>query len=148
MRFVFREPWRTRLLWASVAGNVFMAGVIGAHVVAHPSRGPPGLAGAAGRMARSLPAEDAARFLAVMEWEGPSYDVASHRMADARADVSRAIARVPYDEAALRASLLAFQARWDETNLRFGERLLIAIGTLSPEGRAQLAASNDRPRRR
>jgi len=148
MGIALREPWRTRLLWASIAGNLFLGGLVGAHFALRPRMGSPGLAGAAERMARTLPSGDAARFRTVMDREKPWYDIARHRMTDARADVSRAIAHEPYDEAAVRASLLAFQARWDETNLRFGESLLVAIGTLSPEGRARLAASNDGPGRR
>ena len=32
MTFLLREPWRTRLLFASVAGNLFSAALIGAHL--------------------------------------------------------------------------------------------------------------------
>lgn len=138
-KFTLREPWRTRVLWLSIAGNLFSAALIGAHMAAGRPPGPPGLAGAAERMARDLPPADAARFRATLDRERPWYDMARRRMADARTDLSRSIAQNPYDEAAVRERMLVFQARWAETSARFGDSLLTAIGTLSPEGRAKLA---------
>ncbi len=139
-----REPWRTRVLWLSIAGNLFSATLIGAHLATGRPPGPPGLAGAAERMARDLPTADAARFRAALDHERPWYDTARHRMAEARADLSRSIAQNPYDEAAVRERILTFQARWAETSSRFGDSLLTAIGTLSPEGRARLAETAQR----
>ena len=139
MMLSLREPWRTRLLWLSIAGNLFSVTLIGTHMAAGHPPGPPGLAGAAERMARDLPAADAARFRATLDREKPWYDMARRRMAEARTDLSRSIAQNPYDEAAVRERMLTFQARWVETSSRFGESLLAAINTLSPEGRAKLA---------
>ncbi len=146
--FTLREPWRTRLLWLSIAGNLFSATLIGAHLAAGRPPGPPGLAGAAERMARDLPSADAARFRATLDRERPWYDMARRRMAEARADLSHSIAQNPYDEAVVRERMVVFQARWAETSGRFGESLLTAIGTLSPEGRAKLAETtqNSGPR--
>jgi len=138
-KLMLPEPWRTRVLWLSIAGNLFSAALIGAHMTAGRTPGPPGIAGAAERMARDLPPADAARFRAVLDRERPWYDMARRRMADAREDLSRSIAQDPYDEAVVRQRMLDFQARWVETSTRFGESLLVAIGTLSPEGRAKLA---------
>jgi len=136
--FVLREPWRTRVLWLSLAGNLFGATLIGAHMAAG-SPGPPGLAGAAERMARDLPPGDAVRFRGTLDREKPWYDMARRRMAEARADLASSIAANPYDEAVVRERMVAYQARWAETSGRFGESLLTAIGTLSPEGRTKLA---------
>ncbi len=137
--FVLHEPWRTRVLWLSIAGNLFSATLIGARLATDRAPGPRGLVGAAERMARDLPAADAVRFRATLDRERPWYDMARRHMAEARADLSRSIAQNPYDEAAVRERMLVFQARWAETSGRFGESLLTAIGTLSPEGRAKLA---------
>ena len=144
---VLREPWRTRLLWLSIAGNLFGAALIGARFAAG-SPAPPGLAGAAERMARDLPPADAARFRAALDHERPWFDAARHRMAEARADLARSIAQDPYDERAVHERMAAYQARWTETSGRFGDSLLAAIGTLSPEGRAKLAETtqNSGPR--
>ena len=133
-----REPWRTRVLWLSVACNLFAAALAGARFVVGPP-GPPGLAGAAERMARDLPPADAARFRAALDPQKPWFDAARRRMADARADLARSIAQNPYDEQVVHERMAAYQARWAETSGRFGDCLLTAIGTLSPEGRAKLA---------
>lgn len=144
---MLRDPWRTRVLWASIAGNLFAAALIGARLAAG-SPGPPGLAGAAERMARDLPAADAARFRATLDHERPWFDSARRRMAEARADLARSIAQNPYDEGTVHERMVAYQARWAETSGRFGDSLLTAIGTLSPEGRAKLAETtqNSGPR--
>lgn len=136
---VVREPWRTRVLWLSIAGNLFTATLIGAHVATRRPHAPPGLAGAAERLARDLPPDDAARFRRALDQERPWYDMARRRMEEARTDLSRSIAAEPYDEAEVRDRLVTFQARWAETSGRFGESLVSAIATLSPEGRTKLA---------
>lgn len=136
---VLREPWRTRVLLMSVGVNLFGAALIGAHFATRPSRGQPGLVGAMERMARDLPPADAARFRAALDRERPWYDMARRSMAESRIALSRSIAQDLYDEAAVRDRLQEFHARWTETSGRFGESLLVAIGTLSPEGRAKLA---------
>jgi uncharacterized membrane protein len=144
---MLRDSWRTRVLWLSIAGNLFAAALIGARLAAG-SPGPPGLAGAAERMARDLPPADAARFRATLDRERPWFDAARRRMAEARADLARSIAQNPYDENAVHERMAAYQARWAETSGRFGDSLLTAIGTLSPEGRAKLAETtqNSGPR--
>ena len=140
------EPWRTRVLWLSVAGNMFCAALIGGHALQrHP--GPPGLEGAVARMARDLPPEDSARFLAILANERPWYEQARRRMEESRIALSRSMGRTPYDEQEVRLRMLEFQARWVETSSRFGESLLEALGALSPEGRARLADSTQRPPR-
>ena len=66
----------------------------------------------------------------------------------ARADLARSIAQNPYDENAVHERMAAYQARLVETSGRFGDSLLAAINTLSPEGRAKLAQTtqNSGPR--
>lgn len=145
--FVLREPWRTRVLWLSVAGNLFAGALIGGHIAMHRASGPPGLDGVVDRMANALPSEDAARFRALLAHERPWYDLARRNMDDAREELSNAIARQPYDEDAVRARMKAWQARWLETSGRFGDSLLTAIGSLSPEGRVRLARASLRPDR-
>ena len=147
-RISLRDPWRTRVLWLSLAGNLFAAPLIGAHLIMHRSFGPPGLDGAVERMARALPNADAARFRATLDHERPWYDLARRRMDKSRVALSGAIAHEPYDEAAVRARMQEWQARWIETSTRFGDSLLTAIGGLSPEGRARLAEASLHPDRR
>lgn len=146
--FSLRDPWRTRVLWLSLGGNLFAAALIGAHVTMHRPSGPPGLDGAVERMARALPDDDAARFRATLDHERPWYDLARRRMDESRLALSVAIAQEPYDEAAVRTRMHEWQARWIETSSRFGDSLLTAIGGLSPQGRARLAAASLHPDRR
>ena len=143
-----RDPWRTRVLWLSLAGNLFAAPLLGAQFIMHRPPGPPGLEGVVDRMARSLPDEDAARFRATLEHERPWYNLARREMDESREQLSRAIAQQPYDEAVVRGRMHDWQARWIETSTRFGDSLLIAFGKLSPEGRTRLAEASLRPGRR
>lgn len=144
---ILREPWRTRLLWLSLAGNLFAGALIGTHVAMSRPHGPPGLDGVVERMARALPDQDAVRFRAMLAHERPWYDLARRNMDEAREGLSNAIAQQPYDEDAVRARMRAWQARWMETSSRFGDSLLAAIGALSPEGRTRLARASLQPDR-
>lgn len=143
-----RDPWRTRVLWLSLAGNLFMGMIISAHLAMHRSPGPPGLDGVVEHMARALPDHDAAVFRATLSQERPWYDLARRHMDESRAALSVAIAQQPYDEAQVRTLMHQWQARWVETSNRFGESLLVAIAGLSPDGRARLADAALRPGRR
>jgi len=145
---ILRDPWRTRVLWLSLAGNLFAATLISTHLATQRAPGPPGLDGVVERMARDLPAADAATFRATLAHERPWYDLARRRMDESREALSKAIAQQPYDEAAVRARMQEWQARWIETSSRFGDSLLSAVGTLSPDGRVRLAEAALRPGRR
>lgn len=142
LTLLLREPWRTRLLWLSIAGNLFAGALIGAHMATGRPVGSGGLEGVVERMARDLPPADAERFRAVLAHERPWYDLARRTMDDSREALSQAIAHQPYDEAAVRARMQEWQARWVETSSRFGESLLSAISSLSPEGRTRLAEAS------
>ena len=142
-----REPWRTRLLFLSVAGNLVALALLVSHLATHRGHGPPGLEGVVERMARNLPPADAAAFRAVLDRERPWYQQARRRLDDSQANLARSIARDPYDEDAVRQSLQALQAGLQETSGRFNDSLLAAIGVLSPEGRTRLAESSRHPGR-
>src|SRR3954447_13190533 len=144
-----REPWRTRLLFLSVAGNLFAAALIGAHFyrrAPHPP-GPPRPEMMVERMARDLAPEDAARFRTVMQSRLPEIEAARARMEQARATMSRAIAQTPYDEAAVRRALKAWQQAWIAMSDDLGSSMLSAVSGLSPDGRRRLAEAGMRHRR-
>ena len=63
-----------------------------------------------------------------------------------RSRLAEALAQTPYDEEAARQRLQEWRARWNESSDRFGDSLLVAVRTLSPEGRKQLAAALRKPR--
>jgi len=132
------EPWRTRVLWASVATNLFLGALIGGHLLTErPNRH--GLDSAVERLAHDLAPDDAARFRRTLAAERPWYDQSRRMLSAARADLARSIAREPWDEAEVRLHMIAFQARWLESSSRFGDGMLVALGTLSPDGRSRIA---------
>jgi uncharacterized membrane protein len=145
---MLREPWRTRLLFVSVAGNLFAAALIGAHFTMRPDRppGPPRAAAMMDRMAHDLPPDDAARFRTVMQARLPEIEAARTRMEQARAAMSRAIAQTPYDEAAVRQAMKAWQDAWIAMSNDLGDSMLTAVSGLSPDGRRRLAEAGMRHR--
>ncbi len=133
------EPWRTRVLWGSVALNLFACAIIGSHVLMHRTPGAPGFEGAVNRMARDLGPDDARRFRSVLAEERPWYGQSRRALDEAREELSRSIARTPFDENEVRARMQVLQARWTESSTRFGDGLLLALAQISPEGRVRLA---------
>jgi uncharacterized membrane protein len=136
---------RGMALWASLAANVFFAGLVGSHLLLHRASSSHGLDGFVGRLAAGLSPPDAARFRGVLDRERPWYGQAHAAVDRARARLADSIARQPYDEGEVRQRLQDWRARWGETSDRFGESLLVAVRTLSPQGREQLAAALRRP---
>lgn len=144
------EPWRTRLLWLSLGANLFLAAlVVVPHVWPHGPAGPPGPPGfdrLVERMARNLPADDAAMFRAAMARERPWYDMSRERLEGARAEIGRQIGQQPFDPAATHAAMTAMQAQLREAGARFDDSLVLALGSLSPAGRRLLAENMTRRR--
>lgn len=146
-----RAP-RRWMLWASVALNVFLLALIAAQSGAqwmHGGHAPrSGVEGFTERLARDLPTADAERFRAAMQHERPLLRAAQDRLEEARAALSRSIARTPYDEALVRQRLSEFQQRWQEMSERFAAALAPTLSQLSDEGRTELASALERPRPR
>ena len=141
--------WRTRgavrrwALSASLLLNVFLI----AHAMApvfHPAR-PRGFDGMVDHFAHNLPAADADRFRNVLDQERPAFEAQRREMDRARTELSRAIARDPYDPAAARARMSEWQAQLQGMSGRIGDTLLSVAPLLSPEGRAKLADAADHP---
>ena len=131
------------LLTASLLGNVFLL----AHAAAPMLHGrrEPGFAGLVDHFARALPADDAERFHAVLDPERTHFEAARREMDQSRAELSRAIAQTPYDEALVRMRMAEWQAHLQAMAGRIGATLLTALPVLSPEGRARLADAADHP---
>lgn len=132
---------RTIALWASIAANLFFVALIGSHLALRPPPPPPGMNGFVRRLAASLPPADARRFQDAMTRERPWYAQAHDAMNRARQRFAAAVGREPYDEADARQRLHEFRSRMMEGSSRFGDSLIAAIRTLSPEGRKRLAAA-------
>jgi uncharacterized membrane protein len=129
------------LLGASLGLNLFLAGVIGAHMLRPMLAGPPpgSAEGPLGRLIGALPPDDAQRVRAVLERERPNYVDARMQISVARREVAAAIARTPYDEAAVRAALSDWHDSLQRFAARFDVALLEALGTVSDHGRTRLA---------
>lgn len=142
--------WSVRrwAVWASLALNVFLLALVGAHQGAHWLRASPrqGLEGFGERLARDLPPADGERFRAAMLRERSLLRAAQDRLDDARAALSRSVARTPYDEGLVRQRLSELQQRWQELSERFAQVLAPTLATLSDDGRERLAAALERPR--
>jgi hypothetical protein len=75
-----------------------------------------------------------------MQQEKPHYQPAHDQMEQARRILGQAISQTPYDEQAAQNAMHAWQADWTNFMQKFGDSFLHATGTLSPDGRAKLAA--------
>lgn len=129
-------------LWISLAANLFLMALVGAHLLRtadRPDPPPRTLDGAIERIAAALPADDARRFRAVMLQQRPHYQPAHDRMEQARQAFARAISRNPYDEQATQDAMHTWQTDWNDFMRKFGDSFLRAAGALSSDGRTKLA---------
>lgn len=137
------RPPRTRalLLVSSLALNVFLIALIGAHLMA-ASLAPaaaPRSTGPFGKLIAALPEPDAARARAVLAHERPSYQPERDHVSAANAAIAASLAKSPYDEAELREALAAWQTSWQGFATRFNIVFLDVVRSLSDRGRAELA---------
>lgn len=141
------EPWRTRLLFLSLAINVFaIPALLAPLVLDRRPHGPPNFERLVDRLARDLPSQDAAILRATMTREQPWYDQGRRSLDTARAEVAQAVAQTPYDPAQVDRALQSMQDRLRESAVRFDQSLVAAVGQLSPDGRARMAESIRRSR--
>ena len=82
------EPWRTRVLWLSLALNVFCLALLAGPFWMGQPPGPPGIEAAVERMARSLGPDDAARFRTVIANERPWFAQARRQLDESRVALS------------------------------------------------------------
>lgn len=136
-------PARGHLFALSVALNVFLMAMIGAHL-ARPNIVPanfPRAGAPLGRIIADLPPAEADTVRAVLDNEKPAYQAARERVSAAHREVAAAIARTPYDEGAVRHALASWQSAWHDFSTRFNLVFLDAVRALSDQGRARLAAA-------
>ncbi len=135
---------RPALFALSLALNVFLVALIGAHLLrpalvapAAPSRAE----GPIGRIVDALPQAEAIRMRAVLDRARPERQAARDRVSAAQHDVASAIAHSPYDEDEIRHALAAWQASWHDFTTDFNAVLIEALRGLSDDGRARFAAA-------
>lgn len=139
---MLREPWRTRLLFLSFAINLMLIPIAGARFWKREFPITPGLPLTEmiiNHMVSDLPAEDAVQFRSTMEEHMGDIEAARVRMLAARAAMSRAIGRSPYDQIAVQASMQNWQSTWHKWSEALGQGMLAALPNLSEEGRQKLA---------
>ena len=93
------------------------------------------------RIEAALPAEDRPKFRAVLDAERGSYAAELAALRAAGTTVDEAMAREPFDAAAMRTALGDWSARWVEFNAAFTGTMVHAMEAVSPAGRAQIAAA-------
>jgi uncharacterized membrane protein len=98
------------------------------------------------RIEAALPAPDRPKFRAVLEAERPGYAQELAALRAAGAAVDAAMARDPFDAAALRTALAEWSARWAAFNNAFTGTMVHAMQAVSPAGRAQIAAARQQGR--
>jgi Spy/CpxP family protein refolding chaperone len=98
------------------------------------------------RIEAALPAADRPKFRAVLEAERPDYAQELAALRTAGAAVDAAMARDPFDAAALRAALAEWSSRWAAFNNAFTGTMVHAMQAVSPAGRAQIAAARQQGR--
>lgn len=144
---MLREPWRTRLLILSFAVNLILIPIAAGHLWAPPAPLTPGLPRTEimiDHMTRDLSPEDATRFRATMEAHLGDIDSARAQMLAARAAMSRAIGRSPYDADVLRDAMRTWQSSWTNWSETLGQAMLAALPNVSASGREALASMGRR----
>ena len=137
--------WRRIALPASILLNLFLVAVIGGHmwrVRGHEAAFATPMARVLARAEASLPAQDAAKFGAVIRRDAQRYADAQKRLLDARLELRRQITADQFNQEDVRRALATWQAAWNAFFDDFGNTLVEALAQVSPDGRHKLAAAH------
>ena len=137
-----------------LSGRTVLAAVLGASLVLNlvlgglmlwrpgpANRGARGFDRMVGRIEAALPEADRPRFREVLATEKHRYVEPLTSMRAASAEVDAVMRRTPYEPEALRAALHEWSTRMTAFNAAFGDTLADALGAVSAEGRAKVAAA-------
>lgn len=139
--------WRRYVLPVSLLLNLFLAALIGGHLLRHEAReNSYPLVRALASIQSSLSPADAAAFGAVMRRDGPQLIESIRQVGEARRELGRRIVAEPFDPQATRQALAAWQASWNRFFDRIDASLVEALGKISPEGRQRLVAERRKAR--
>lgn len=128
------------VLGASLALNLVLGGLL-LWRPGQPNRAARGFDRMVGRIEAALPEPDRPRFREVLATERDRYAGQLTAMRAASAEVDAVMRRTPYDPEALRVALQEWSSRMTAFNAAFGDTLADALGAVSPEGRAKVAAA-------
>jgi len=134
--------WPRRILFASLALNLFFLGAWAAltwrHYTAAP-HGPGTPAMRIERLAAALPAADADKLRAEFRAQSPTIEAATAAFRTAQRHMREALRAEPFDPAALRARMADARAARDKLDEAFQNVVAAASATMTPEGRRNLA---------
>jgi hypothetical protein len=139
--------WRRIALPASLIVNLFLAAVIGGHLLkASPEigRGPVPLSQTLANAEALLSPQDAAPFGDILRRDAPRYAGAAKQLAEARTALGHEITAEKFDPEAVRRALADWQAKSDNFVNQFGGTLIDALAQVSPEGRRRLVDARRR----
>ena len=135
------------LLGVSLALNLALAAFPHAVFGRPPPRGGGGGGGferMVDRMETALPEADRQGFRRVMAAEREHYTAPLEALRQARREVDAAILADPFDPERLRMAMADWQRRFIAFNDAFSDALVRGMAAVSPEGRAQVAATRGR----
>ncbi|PWC27689.1 periplasmic heavy metal sensor [Teichococcus aestuarii] len=131
------SPWLKGALGASLALNLVLGGVL----LSRPAGGGgPSISRMQAQIERALPEADRALLRQALEAGRPRYEPLLQALRESRPAVREALAREPFDAAALRAAMARSRQRWQEFSAQYDDSLANGLAALSPEGRRLIAA--------
>lgn len=136
-----RPIWRRIVLPASLVLNIFLIALIAGHLVhrhAHGMHDGSFLKRALMSAEASLSPQDAAAFGAIIRRDATRYGEAAAQLVKSREDLEKQIATEPFDKEAVKRAFMASRESWSRFTDDFGETLVDALASISPEGRHRL----------
>ncbi len=142
--FAGRFPRGRAATWlgAAFGASVVLNLVLGGTLAWQAWRGPPprGFDGMMARLEHRLPEADRPAFQAAIARQRATLAPKLEALREARPKVDAAVAREPFDPAALRGAAEDWARLWHDFTVSFGEATAEALAGVSPEGRARFAA--------
>jgi uncharacterized membrane protein len=135
-------------LWISLAINIFLAAAIASHLLVNRPDRPRGLGPRIDRIAASLPAADGDRLRAAFEARSAEIAEARSAFREAQDRIRDALAREPFDAAAVREAMAGARGAREAFDAALHETVFEAAAAMSAEGRASLAQWQSRRGRR
>ena len=135
-------------LRASIVLNLFLAAIIGGHVLRKEiiaRQLPPELIGRVLYVESRLSPEDARTFRRIMSRDAPTYTAAAAELKKARREINRRVTAEPFDRTAVNEAIVLWGTDWNHFLLAFSHPLVDALAHISPDGRRSLVLP-DQPR--
>lgn len=136
-------PWRNTVLFLSLALNLFLAALIGAHmlraqILRHDFASQTPLQRALLQAEAALSPPDRTIFDKTLLAGEPGFAQAADQVAMARHNLAAVLLSQPYDPAATATAMNAWQQSWLQFQSAFRTPLLNALDAISPQGRRAL----------